>query len=706
MKSDFKIKINKALLNPLYVALVVGILVFWGVSSAQYTDITVNYNTPLAPSGLSIDGVPNSSHIYIKWIDNSENEDKFFIERKLSGTTAYVNIGQTNQNISYYDDSSSITPGASYDYRVKACLSGVGCSPYSNILEGVLVPASTSGGGETTTSLPDTNTTIIPVVPLAPTNLTLYTTLTSSFTSIPIKWTDNSDNEDKFKIERKLSSSNTFSPLAQVNQNIFYFVDSSSITPGVSYDYRVRACISEYCSEFTYLSNVVIPLATTTTTSSTNTTTTEPITTTSADVTTNTTETNTTIIPNTSEPISNTTIPIAPTELVLHTIPTISSTSLSLKWRDNSNNEDQFRIARKLSNDTFFIPLAQTTNAYFIDSTVVRGQHYDYRVFACLKDTCSYGAYLVNVFIPVSNTLELTSPTNTTSITTNTGTITNTTTSNNTTTEPVSSKISTSITPTSDPLPTSEISKSGTSNVDTRKLIDIISNETKDFSETERKKKEELVLKDTNKDGISDYDSVYVFKIDPVKPSPVSRHEDKEINAGEKVLLGFDPSVPELVMVNKEEPTKSVAPVVSAYKVDKIKITQEKKLIIQGEALPNSFVTLYIYSTPIIVVVKTDSNGGWQYTLDKELEDGDHTIYTATVNNSGNIVAKSSGYLFTKTAEAVTIKDFSITEAAINTKEPSLLEGINIYLLISLFLGAIIVVLVLIGMITKKNNPN
>ena len=69
---------------------------------------------------------------------------------------------------------------------------------------------------------------------------------------------------------------------------------------------------------------------------------------------------------------------------------------------------------------------------------------------------------------------------------------------------------------------------------------------------------------------------------------------------------------------------------------------------IKGKALPNSFVTIYIYSLPIIVTVKADANGAWTYTLDKELDDGEHEIYVATTDNTGKIAAKSAPFTFTK----------------------------------------------------------
>jgi hypothetical protein len=86
--------------------------------------------------------------------------------------------------------------------------------------------------------------------------------------------------------------------------------------------------------------------------------------------------------------------------------------------------------------------------------------------------------------------------------------------------------------------------------------------------------------------------------------------------------------------------------------------------VFSGTALPNSFVTVYIFSTPIVVTVKTDGEGKWQYVHDKELPDGSHELYVAIVNNEGRIVARSPSVPFIKTAEAIEFSPLAITVAA------------------------------------------
>jgi YD repeat-containing protein len=75
------------------------------------------------------------------------------------------------------------------------------------------------------------------IPPETPTNLTA--TAVSS-TQINLSWTDNSNNETGFKIERKIGSSGTYSQIATVSANVTAYSDTG-LTPDTTYYYRVRA---------------------------------------------------------------------------------------------------------------------------------------------------------------------------------------------------------------------------------------------------------------------------------------------------------------------------------------------------------------------------------------------------------------------------------------------------------------------------------
>ena len=82
------------------------------------------------------------------------------------------------------------------------------------------------------------NGTVAPVPPAAPSNLSA-TTISSS--QINLSWTDNSNNESGFRIERcKNANCINYVQIAEVGANITTFADTG-LTKNTTYRYRVRA---------------------------------------------------------------------------------------------------------------------------------------------------------------------------------------------------------------------------------------------------------------------------------------------------------------------------------------------------------------------------------------------------------------------------------------------------------------------------------
>ncbi len=75
--------------------------------------------------------------------------------------------------------------------------------------------------------------------------------------------------------------------------------------------------------------------------------------------------------------------------------------------------------------------------------------------------------------------------------------------------------------------------------------------------------------------------------------------------------------------------------------------TTSKHILFKGKAKPNSIVTLYIFSDPIVVTIKADKNGDWQYTLDKPLERGDHKAYIVIQDEKTQELIRSEVKSFT-----------------------------------------------------------
>jgi hypothetical protein len=121
------------------------------------------------------------------------------------------------------------------------------------------------------------------------------------------------------------------------------------------------------------------------------------------------------------------------------------------------------------------------------------------------------------------------------------------------------------------------------------------------------------------------------------------------------------------------------------------------KAEIKGKALPNSFVTLYIFSNPIVVTIKTDIDGSFVYTLDKELDDGEHEVFVAVTDNTGSIIAQSNPFTFIKEANAFSpindttgeVKSVPISTVELGNSSINLVIGMSIisFGLILLMLG-------------------
>ena len=174
---------------------------------------------------------------------------------------------------------------------------------------------------------------------------------------------------------------------------------------------------------------------------------------------------------------------------------------------------------------------------------------------------------------------------------------------------------------------------------------------------------------DSDNDGVSDYDEVHLYHTNPYSAHTVPG----PLTDGEKILRGIDPLSTSSAPVPAQSPLTDAPVSKDLFEVDSIVAVAITPVPLSatttsvvattsapitgvafsGRALPNSFVTLYIFSTPIVVTVKTDSSGRWSYKLDKELPDGKHELYVAMVDNSGSIVAKSPAIPFTKQAEAL-----------------------------------------------------
>lgn len=248
-----------------------------GYGNSGYTNTasttTPNYIPP-APSSLYATSI-SQSQINLTWADNAINEDGYKIEMGTS-TSNFVQIASIGANTVSYS-ATGLNANTTYYFRVRAYNNG-GNSSYSSI-------------SYATTWMN---------VPVAPSSLSA-TAISQS--QINLGWTDNSDNETAFLIERGTDGVN-FSFIASTTFNSISYSNTSGLSANTTYYYRVRAY--HYLSGFSSYSN---------------------------------TASATTLNP-----------PAAPSVL---NATAISQTQINLSWMDNSGNETGFKIEMGLSTSSF-----------------------------------------------------------------------------------------------------------------------------------------------------------------------------------------------------------------------------------------------------------------------------------------------------------------------------------------------------------------
>ncbi|MFM2381822.1 MAG: hypothetical protein RLZZ76_589 [Candidatus Parcubacteria bacterium] len=237
----------------------------------------------------------------------------------------------------------------------------------------------------------------------------------------------------------------------------------------------------------------------------------------------------------------------------------------------------------------------------------------------------------------------------------------------------------------------------------TKKIEEKIALTNKLFSE----RTQEKATEDSDGDGIANYDEVTLFKTNPY----VADTDGDGFFDGVEIEGGYNPNddssealivyeSPKEAGVIREE-LLSVASITTVARDLESPATQPLAAIISGTGLPNSFVSLYIFSNPVVVSVKTDAEGSWVYRFDKELDTGEHEVYVAVTDNAGKIVAKSKPFAFVKEAEAFTgvTNPNQVTEVpAPVVPEVSFLSRYMIYLVLSISVVAIGLVLILLGL--------
>jgi hypothetical protein len=180
-----------------------------GGGTSNIAEATTPQTIPIAPSGLTATAV-STTRIDVTWTDNSNNETAFRIQRCAgSACTDFVQVGMTTATTF---SNGGLTESTAYRYRIVAYNSAG--SAFSNIADAATPGSVPSAPGE------------LSATPVSPTR-------------IDLSWTDNSQNETGFRIERCSGSGCTsFANIAETTGRTFA---NTGLTPSTLYRYRVRA---------------------------------------------------------------------------------------------------------------------------------------------------------------------------------------------------------------------------------------------------------------------------------------------------------------------------------------------------------------------------------------------------------------------------------------------------------------------------------
>jgi hypothetical protein len=186
--------------------------------TVQSISDTLGVNPPAAPSTLAAT-LQAGPVIRLTWKDNSNNESGFTLQRSTDGVNFNVGISLPANTVSYNDTVTAGAANVTYTYRVVA-VNFVGPSLPSN-----------------------TASVIVPAMPLAPSNLRAVNGPNNNNSrSVILTWTDNSNNETGFTIQRATNSSFTGNSVTNtsVGANVTTFT-VTGLSRNTGYYFRILA---------------------------------------------------------------------------------------------------------------------------------------------------------------------------------------------------------------------------------------------------------------------------------------------------------------------------------------------------------------------------------------------------------------------------------------------------------------------------------
>ena len=257
------------------------------------------------PTSLTATAV-SSSQINLTWTDNSASETGYKIEQSPVDNLHYTQVGTVGPNGTSYS-ATGLNEGTKYYYRVRA-YNAIATSGYSS----------------------EKNATTLSNTPAAPSGLTI-TSITSG--SVILAWTDNSNNETGFKIQRKQGATGTYTQIGTPGANATTYTDNdTALLDGTQYYYKVSATNSAGDSPFSNEVNGITTLK-------------------------------------------------VPTSL---TATAVSSSQINLTWTDNSASETGYKIEQSPVDNLHYTQIGTVgpNETFYTATGLSEGTKYYYRVRA------------------------------------------------------------------------------------------------------------------------------------------------------------------------------------------------------------------------------------------------------------------------------------------------------------------------------------
>ncbi|MBN1669921.1 MAG: fibronectin type III domain-containing protein [Kiritimatiellae bacterium] len=176
------------------------------------TSTDPNQTPPAAPSGLAASAT-SSSEIKLTWTDNSSDETTFKIDRRQSGADTWIRVAEPAAGTTIYTDG-GLPAATKFYYMVKASNSA-GDSGYSTV-------ADATTGQE------------------APAQPGALAAAAVGPTEIRVTWTDNSSNEEGFRLRRSDDGFATSGIAIEIAANATAYSDTG-LTAGTTYSYKIKA---------------------------------------------------------------------------------------------------------------------------------------------------------------------------------------------------------------------------------------------------------------------------------------------------------------------------------------------------------------------------------------------------------------------------------------------------------------------------------